>query len=107
MRTINFEDKGQDFLEWVIEDDVVIDCQPHQFKIWQGKKVVIEGNNVSIENQDGSKTEIKYKVLTIADTSIDYAEGYRQGLTSNKDNNSFHTCEQYRFGYLVAQSSLS
>ena len=41
MRTIVFEDDGQDFLEWdVDEKGVVVDCRPFQQNVWNGTKVV-------------------------------------------------------------------
>lgn len=40
MKTIFFEDQGQDFLEWDINDDnEVIDSRPYQRRIWAGFKV--------------------------------------------------------------------
>ena len=30
MIRVTFEDQGQDFLEWDIEDGVVVDCRPFQ-----------------------------------------------------------------------------
>lgn len=39
MRTLKFEDHGQDFLEWDIDrNGVVIDCRPFQ-SVWIGTKV--------------------------------------------------------------------
>lgn len=34
--TIEFEDKGQDFLEWDLDDETgkVLDCRPFQARIW-------------------------------------------------------------------------
>lgn len=40
MKTIFFEDQGQDFLEWDINDDnEVIDSRPFQRRVWVGFKV--------------------------------------------------------------------
>lgn len=39
-KTVRFEDHGQDFLEFDIEDGKVIDCRPFQASIWVGCKVV-------------------------------------------------------------------
>ena len=41
MKTIVFEDHGQDFLEWEIDDKgVVTGCRPFQGSIWGGKRVL-------------------------------------------------------------------
>ena len=40
MKTIFFEDQGQDFLEWDLNDEnEVIDSRPYQRRIWTGFKV--------------------------------------------------------------------
>lgn len=40
-REVHFEDKHQDFLFWVIDEDgVVVDSQPFQYDIWKGIKMV-------------------------------------------------------------------
>jgi len=40
VKTIFFEDQGQDFLEWDINDEnEVIDSRPFQSRIWTGFKV--------------------------------------------------------------------
>lgn len=41
MKTIFFEDQGQDFLEWDLNDEnEVIDSRPYQRRIWTGFKVL-------------------------------------------------------------------
>jgi hypothetical protein len=41
MITVFFEDDGQDFLEWDINDKgEVVDCRPYQGNVWIGVKVV-------------------------------------------------------------------
>src|SRR5690606_19801034 len=43
-KKITFEDKGQDFLTWVINSDgSVVDCRPFQFSIWP--KVIVTNYN--------------------------------------------------------------
>jgi len=38
---IRFEDNGQDFLEWEVDDDgQVIGCEPFQASVWCGKYVL-------------------------------------------------------------------
>ena len=39
MITVHFEDHGQDFLEWDIEDGIVVDCRPFQGWHWNGTRV--------------------------------------------------------------------
>lgn len=41
MMIVYFEDHGQDFLEWLIDDETgkVLDCKPYQARIWVGKYV--------------------------------------------------------------------
>ncbi|KAL5901793.1 hypothetical protein ACKVV1_011496 [Pyricularia oryzae] len=39
--TIEFEDLGQDFLVWTLnENGVVIECKPFQAWLWKGRQVV-------------------------------------------------------------------
>lgn len=41
MKTIHFEDHGQDFLTWEVDQDgFVTDAQPFQSTIWGGCKVI-------------------------------------------------------------------
>lgn len=40
MLTVYFEDHGQDFLEWDIEDGVVVACRPFQGWVWEGTRVI-------------------------------------------------------------------
>lgn len=71
-RRIHFEDQGQDFLWWDIdEDDVVVDCGPFQGSIWIGTQIIddsesglIEGDRVLIEHKYGSQL-IKYPIERI------------------------------------------
>ena len=39
MLTIVFEDKGQEFREWDIQDGMVVECRPKQADIWVGTRV--------------------------------------------------------------------
>ena len=47
-QTVYLEDRGQDFLEWDIEDGVVVGCRPFQAWSWKGTKV----HNESIQPGD-------------------------------------------------------
>jgi hypothetical protein len=56
---VEFADEGQDFLRWVIEDNVIIDCQPFQGWLWNGKRVlnaatVRPGMKIIIQGSDGA-----------------------------------------------------
>lgn len=39
---IILEDNGQDFLEFIVENDVIIDVFPFQKEIWKGAYILIE-----------------------------------------------------------------
>jgi len=58
MITVYLEDHGQDFLEWDIEDGVVVDCRPFQGWLWKGAKV----HNTNI--QPGDLLEITRSLKT-------------------------------------------
>lgn len=41
MKRIYFEDNGQDFLWWEInEAGIVVDCSPFQSAVWEGSEVI-------------------------------------------------------------------
>ncbi len=73
--TITFEDHGQDFLRWVIQDGKVIECEPFQAGIWVGKEVIsrrgsakcrlMPGDKVYIRGDDGYPRSIKYPIECI------------------------------------------
>ena len=69
--TIAFEDHGQDFLEWDIQDGVVVACRPLQEWAWKGTKVDMtkaqEGQLLPIITKSGAKV-IQYPVITISRT---------------------------------------
>ncbi len=54
--TITFEDGGQDFLEWDIENGIVIDSRPFQAWAWNGTKV------------DMTKTRVGQRLPAIAES---------------------------------------
>jgi hypothetical protein len=66
MITVTFEDHGQDFLEWDIEDGVVVDCRPFQSWLWNGTKVhntdIHPGDILEITDQRGEERTLKYPV---------------------------------------------
>lgn len=66
-KEIHFEDKGQDFLFWVInENNVVVDSQPFQAGIWCGAQLlnVKIGNHPIIINEVEPMT-LNYRILKI------------------------------------------
>ncbi|PTB82736.1 hypothetical protein C9933_00965 [Methylophaga nitratireducenticrescens] len=69
MKTIRFEDKGQDFLEWDLNDDnVVIDSRPFQSGVWRRTLVheVKEGIRPTISHpRDGVPRLLNYKIISI------------------------------------------
>lgn len=36
---IEFEDGGQDFTHWYVQNRVVIDCTPYQWRVWCGNRI--------------------------------------------------------------------
>ncbi len=69
METITFEDRGQDFLEWDIDENgVVVDVRPFQAGIWKGKLVsnVKVGERPTIMDlRDGEQRQMNYRVIDI------------------------------------------
>ncbi len=72
MKTIYFEDHGQDFLEWDIDDEgFVVDCRPAQSDIWNGHHVLNhsslkKGDKVLRDHEDGTTDEIKYPLEKVS-----------------------------------------
>lgn len=76
MKRITFEDKGQDFLRWIIdEDNIVIDSQPFQGWLWCGYVVIElgEGMKPTITKNGGDIT-LGYRVSSIEQLSNREAE---------------------------------
>lgn len=105
MKTIKFEDHGQDFLEWIVRNGVIIDCQPFQYKVWVGKKVRIEGNIILVKEND--YMPVNYPVISITDTERDYKNGFEDGYTHKAPQHAYAESDQYRFGFNVAQYYLT
>jgi len=65
-KTIRFEDHGQDFLEWDIEDDFVVDCRPFQGSVWCGcelvPQVIDPGAHVRLITKYGDLLELRYPI---------------------------------------------
>ncbi|WP_027671281.1 hypothetical protein [Rheinheimera baltica] len=101
-QTIQFVDKGQDFLEWIVRDGIVIDCQPFQFTIWTGGSVQINDDQVFYKPKNKTGVfPLKPLIDTITTTHPDYVAGYEDGLI-NQENENASTSEQYQFGYRAA-----
>ena len=71
-RKINFEDRGQDFLWWVIDENYeVTDCGPFQASVWVGSQIEREtlavGEQPCFETNTGQYLQLKYKVESIED----------------------------------------
>ncbi|HAZ00683.1 MAG: hypothetical protein A2W90_14495 [Bacteroidetes bacterium GWF2_42_66] len=69
-KKIYFEDHGQDFLWWIIDENgTVIDCGPFQASVWVDCKVLnneIEiGEFVVFETKVGDIMELKYSIEKI------------------------------------------
>lgn len=70
MKTIFFEDNGQDFLEWDIDENgLVIDSRPFQATVWCG--LILDIGSLVIGgfptfNRDGTAKYIKHRIEKIA-----------------------------------------
>ena len=71
MITVFLEDHGQDFLEWDIEDGVVVACRPFQDWLWNGTKVhnthIFPGNILEITTKEGKNLSILYPVEKVVE----------------------------------------
>lgn len=71
MITVFLEDRGQDFLEWDIEDGTVVDCRPFQGWLWVGTKVhnttIRPGDILEITPKNGERTTLNYPVERIVE----------------------------------------
>lgn len=69
MKTVFFEDHGQDFLEWDIEKGEVIACRPFQEWLWKGVKVhnrtIRPGDRLEITGPDGVRRTISHPVESV------------------------------------------
>jgi len=81
VRTIRFQDCGQDFLEWDIDSDgTVIDSRPFQRRLWNGRIVlnpdVAVGEKVRLARPVGSgnpdkELTVKYPVVAVMHQRVD------------------------------------
>lgn len=69
METITFEDRGQDFLEWDIDEDgVVVDSRPFQAGIWRGtfvSDIKIGERPIITSPREGIPRQLNYRVIDI------------------------------------------
>lgn len=78
---IHFEDQGQDFLWWDINElDEVIDCGPFQASVWVGCQLIIdneggllEGDRPFFMNQDGEMMRLNYAIEQIEELEVSHA----------------------------------
>lgn len=75
MKTIVFEDHGQDFLEWDIDGKgIVVGCRPFQGSIWCGIRVLNHrtlkvGGNASFRRAlTAPASQIKYLLVEVRST---------------------------------------
>ena len=71
MLTVYLEDHGQDFLEWDIDDGVVVDCRPFQGWLWNGTIVhstdIQPGLLLDITTPSGERTRLRYPVEKVVE----------------------------------------
>lgn len=72
VQKITLADRGQDFTEWFVRDGIVIDCQPHQGKVWVGTRLeypagpLKEGSVVHMRAPvSGKLTNLNYPVESV------------------------------------------
>jgi hypothetical protein len=67
--TVEFEDHGQDFLEWDIVNDEVVDCRPFQGWVWKGSKILNlstgPGDNLMIIPPKGDRMLMKEPIAKV------------------------------------------
>lgn len=79
MRTIiRFEDHGQDFCEWDIQNGIVTDSRPFQSTLWNGRIVMNEaeltpGGFVKLNGG----LEIKYRLVSVKRDQLVQSEGIK------------------------------
>lgn len=71
MKKLYFEDKGQDFLWWVVDENgVVTDCGPFQASLWVGNTVIapellLVGDQPEFISKQGNALLLNYKIEKI------------------------------------------
>jgi len=80
-RKLHFEDQGQDFLWWEINDqDEVVDCGPFQASVWVGCQLIIDNESGLLEGdcphfmtKDGQFLTLLYCIEEIEEMEVDHA----------------------------------
>ena len=71
MITVHLEDKGQDFLEWDIENGEVVACRPFQEWLWKGTKVhnteIRPRMTLDITPPGARRTTLNYRVEKVVE----------------------------------------
>ena len=66
---IEFADGGQDFTHWYVQNRIVIDCTPFQWRLWCGyhiAKIPAVGEQVRfLSRQNGKYLDLKYPVVSV------------------------------------------
>lgn len=77
-RKLHFEDQGQDFLWWEInEEEEVVDCGPFQASVWVGCQLVndaetgiVEGDYPVFMTKTGDFLHLNYKIERIEEMEV-------------------------------------
>lgn len=66
---VEFEDNGQDFLEWEIQDGVVIECRPLQWWMWENSTVhttrIAPGARLDVTTPTGNRITLRHAVIAV------------------------------------------
>lgn len=103
MQTIIFEDQGQDFLEWIIHNGVVVDCQPSQSFVWVGREVMVKDDIAYIRDGENG-VPMNYKVESCTDTNPAYVAGFNDAQADKKNSDRYNAEVQYKYGFNVGQN---
>lgn len=103
---INFEDNGQDYLEWITLNGLVIDSQPFQQGIWSGNAVIIKDGVAQVKKGDGATRFIKHQVDSVTKVDTDYIRGFMDSLVG-LSNDELKPTSKYTLGYQIGEYYLS
>lgn len=103
METIVFEDKGQDFSEWIIHNGFVVDCQPSQSFVWVGKEVKVVDDTAFIRDGENA-VPMNYKVVSRTDTNPAYIDEFNDAQADKKNAERYIADLQYKYGFNVGQN---
>ena len=74
---IDFEDHGQDFLSWFVQNRMVIGCSPFQARTWCGNRIAkmpLVGQQVRFLSRHLHKyLDLKYPVVSVQQLNEDQA----------------------------------